>query len=142
MLGVWRRHGAARVRRSSPETEGVVRDACVTTSDAVAAWGRADAMKMRGAPQTRRRRATASVAVAFVVVCAIGARAALGQTSPAPGDTYANSEYYNRDIGVEAVDLQGNRFCFPESARHQRPDVPEMFLRSKIPLEVRCEREK
>lgn len=92
---------------------------------------------MRGAPQTRRRRATASVAVVFVVVCAIGARAALGQMSPASGDTYANSEYYKRDIGVEEVDLHGNRFCFPESERHQRPDVPEMFLRSKIPLEVR-----
>jgi len=85
-----------------------------------------------GARQTRRR-----IAVAFVVVCAIGARAAAGQMTPSSGDTYANSEYYKRDVGVEKVDLQGGRFCFAESARHERPNVPEIFLPSKIPLEVR-----
>ena len=84
----------------------------------------------------RRARSSASVAVVWSVVCAIGARAAWGQMRPAPGDTYANSEYYIRDVGVEVSDLHGGNL-FTKEARHERPDVPEMFLRSKIPLEVR-----
>lgn len=54
----WRRHGAARVRRSSPETAGVVRDACVTTIDAVAASRGRDENDEGGAadsPTTRDR---------------------------------------------------------------------------------------
>lgn len=114
-----------------PGVEGVVGPS--VTRDDEAATTRMGGRRMR----MRRARSSASVAVVWSVVCAIGARAAWGQMRPAPGDTYANSEYYIRDVGVEVSDLHGGKFCFAKEARHERPDIPEMFLRSKIPLEVR-----
>ena len=105
-----------------PGVEGVVGPS--VTRDDEAAATRMGGRRMR----MRRARSSASVAVVWSVVCAIGARATWGQMRPAPGDTYANSQYYIRDVGVEVSDLHGGKFCFAKEARHERPDIPEMFL--------------
>lgn len=89
------------------------------------------------APKMSSETRGAFVAVC-VALCTLGARAA--SMRPGPMDTYANSEYYARDVGVETVDLQGTRYCFPRAARHARPAVADVFLKSTIPLEVRRER--
>jgi len=73
--------------------------------------------------------------VAFVALLSVFFVVHVAGASPDANDAYGNSSYYADDVDVVELNLgSGTRVCF--ETRHSRPNVPKVFLKSEIPLEV------